>query len=134
VHQILPAGLQLPIPKRVKLSNLSPTQLKAAALYTTYLDHLWSHPPNSNRNVLEFHPEVSHSSVPMALLIPGTAGRYLVTITLNATIRVWEIDSKLRRQKLYYEWKIAKGYVLGLEMNSDPDNEATFAISRVNGG
>ena len=68
----------------------------------------------------------------MALMIPGTAGKYLITITRNAVIRIWELDRSLRRARQKYEWQ-TEGYVLDVAVNADPSNEATFAISQVSG-
>lgn len=66
----------------------------------------------------------------MALLIPGTAGRYLMTITRNCLIRIWELEPNVRRHKLRLEWVI-DGVVLDVTLNSDATNDATFAVSHI---
>lgn len=113
------------------MTESSTQELKSAAVYAARLDHSWHNPSwTRNFNSIEWEPEVPCQSVPMALLVPGTAGRYLMTITRNCMIRIWELEPGVRRQRLRLEWRI-KGAVLDVSMNSDPTNHATFAISHV---
>jgi len=130
-HQLLPYGLLLPVRKEAQLAGLSAQELKSAAVYATRLDHSWHNPSwTRNFNSIEWQPEVPCQSVPMASLVPGTAGRYLMTITRNCLIRIWELEPNVRRQRLRLQWEI-EGAVLDVAINSDPTNSATFAISHI---
>lgn len=130
-HQLLPNGLSLPLRKELRLADLSAEELKSAAVYTARLDYSWHNPSWARSfSTIDWQPEVPYQSVPMASFIPGTAGRYLMTITRNCLIRIWELEANVRRHKLKYEWAV-DGVVLDVAMNSDALNEATFAISHV---
>lgn len=115
----------------MRIAGLSAGDLKSAAVYTARLDYSWRNPSWArNFNSIEWQPEMPFQSVPMASLVPGSAGRYLMTITRNCLIRIWELEQNVRRHKLRLQWTI-DGAVLDVAMNSDPTNPATFAISHV---
>lgn len=130
-HHLLPYGVSPPLFKGRRLADLSAEELKSAAVYSARLDYSW-HNPSWARSFssIDWQPEVPYQSVPMASFIPGTVGRYLMTITRNCLIRIWELEPNVRRHRMKYEWAV-DGVVLDVAMNSDPMNEATFAISHV---
>ncbi|KAF8315874.1 hypothetical protein DL93DRAFT_814169 [Clavulina sp. PMI_390] len=131
-RQLLPSGLTLPIRKELDPSLLSASELKAISTYASRLEHSWRNPNWARLGFasIEWEPEMVNRSVPMAFIIPGMAGRYLLTITRNCLVRIWELEPGVRRKNLKHEWTI-DGVMLDVAFNSDPNNQATFAVSSV---
>jgi hypothetical protein len=132
-RRILPNGLSLPLPHDVPLSRLSAVGLKAAAIYVVRLDLNWKSPRARPSKLLELSPETPAAYVQFAFLVPGTAGRCLMTVTGGTMISFWELDSRLRRSKRVGGWTV-EGSIVDVVCNSDPTDPATIGIGTASQG
>ncbi|KAF9512540.1 hypothetical protein BS47DRAFT_1486216 [Hydnum rufescens UP504] len=132
-RRILSNGLSLPLPHDVPLSQLPAAGLKAVAIYVVRLDLNWKSPRARPCKLLELSPETPAVYVQFAFLVPGTAGRCLLTVTGGSMISFWELDSRLRRSKRVGGWTV-EGSIVDVVCNSDPTDPATIGVRTVSQG